>query len=116
MLALALNFIKNRWKPFLAVLAAVAIVGGVAYIQGLKADNARLELANSSALAVNASLMGSLRASQEALIKRQEEAERLAEAHNQLLADLETIYATDEKANGWSNDPIPDSVRERLRK
>jgi hypothetical protein len=115
MLALALNFIKNEWKPLLMILAALAIVGGVAYVQGLRADNARLELANSSAQAVNSALMDSLRAEREALEKRAEVSARLAVAHGRLLADLETIYETDEKAGDWSNSPIPDNVWERLR-
>jgi len=101
----------------LALAGAIVLIMGLAaalYIVRLRAERTVLELNLSAARLTVESLEYERAADKAALINRDLTVRQLAEARDQLDAQLREIYATDCEAAAWADTDMPGDVYDRL--
>ena len=99
-----------------AAVGLIILMASGLYIVHLRAECAELELNLSAARLTVKSLEQERAADRAALIQREMTVRQLAEARDQLDAQLREIYATDCEAAAWADTDMPGDVYDRLRR
>lgn len=112
-------------KITIALIATIVltILIGLARIQSLEADKARLTSAVEAVVSEAArhqseadTLRRALADSQAALKEREKQKAQLAAQTEELRDELEELYRANEPCQTWADSPVPDPVYKRLRK
>ncbi|MGL4208289.1 MAG: hypothetical protein ACRCTY_02765 [Candidatus Adiutrix sp.] len=99
----------------LSLILGVLLTGGGLYVRVLKAENAAFKVAAAHAKSENTMLRQEIFQNFKALENRENQNRLLLSASQNLKQQLQEIYNHDQQIENWANQPVPDSVFERLR-